>query len=62
MPRIEIQTRIKAPIEVVFDLTSPLGVLGRVLDHLILIRYMTQLLEERNSMLKALAESGADMK
>lgn len=92
MPRIEIQTRIKAPIKVMFDLsrsidahlagqtritetagdwtqlrdvfdfTSPLGVLGRVMDHLILVRYMTRLLEERNATLKALAESGADMK
>jgi ligand-binding SRPBCC domain-containing protein len=46
----------------VFDFTSPLGVLGRVMDHLILVRYMTRLLEERNATLKALAESGADMK
>ncbi|MEO6873732.1 MAG: SRPBCC family protein [Opitutaceae bacterium] len=41
----------------VFDYVSPWGVLGRLADWLFLERYMRQLLEERNQMLKQLAES-----
>lgn len=41
----------------VFDYVSPWGVLGRLADWLFLERYLRQLLEERNQMLKQLAES-----
>jgi ligand-binding SRPBCC domain-containing protein len=40
----------------VFDFTSPLGPLGRLVDALFLERYMRRLLEERARILKALAE------
>ena len=43
----------------VFDYTSPLGVLGRIADALFLERYMTNLLAERNAVLKQLAEAAA---
>ncbi len=42
----------------VFDYTSPLGMLGIVADKLFLKKYMTQLLFERNRMIKHYAESG----
>ncbi len=41
----------------VFDYTSPLGVLGRVVDRLLLDRYLEQFLLERNAQLQRLAES-----
>lgn len=41
----------------VFDYTSPLGVLGRLADALVLERYMRALLEERNRVIKEVAES-----
>jgi ligand-binding SRPBCC domain-containing protein len=41
----------------VFDYESPLGVLGRLADHLFLKRYMTQLLVTRNAAIKAAAET-----
>ena len=41
----------------VFDYTSPLGVLGRLADALVLERYMRALLEERNRVIKQVAES-----
>ena len=40
-----------------FDFTSPLGPAGRLADTLFLMRYMTRLLEERNRVVKAVAES-----
>lgn len=40
----------------VFDYTSPYGVLGRIADVLFLKRYMTNLLTERNKIVKAFAE------
>jgi ligand-binding SRPBCC domain-containing protein len=42
-----------------FDYTSPLGPLGRLADGLVLRRYMTRLLRERNAYLKRAAESAA---
>jgi ligand-binding SRPBCC domain-containing protein len=42
----------------VFDYTSPFGIFGIVADKLFLKRYMTQLLVERNSVIKHYAESG----
>ena len=42
----------------VFDFTSPCGILGRIADRLVLTRYMTRLLAERNREIKRLAESG----
>lgn len=41
----------------VFDYASPLGLAGKIVDALILKSYMTQLLEERNRVVKAVAES-----
>lgn len=41
----------------VFDFSSPLGPLGKVVDALILTQYMTRFLEERNRVLKGIAES-----
>jgi len=41
----------------VFDYTSPYGFLGRLADALFLKRYMTNLLKERNSVIKAFAEN-----
>ncbi len=43
----------------VFDFDAPLGPLGRLANRLFLERYMRKLLEERNRVLKQLAEGGA---
>lgn len=40
----------------VFDYTSPLGVLGFIVDAVVLKCYMERLLEERNWVIKAIAE------
>ena len=40
---------------VVFE--SPLGLLGRIVDALILSAYLEKLIEHRNQMIKAAAES-----
>jgi hypothetical protein len=42
----------------IFDYTSPLGILGKLADSLFLEKYMIQLLEQRNSTLKKVAENG----
>ncbi len=41
----------------IFDFQSPLGYLGKVADYLFLSSYMRNLLEKRNLMIKAYAES-----
>jgi ligand-binding SRPBCC domain-containing protein len=41
-----------------FDYTSPLGILGRIADTIVLRRYMTRLLSVRNDLIKSVAESG----
>ena len=41
----------------IFDFESPLGVLGRLFNQLVLTRYMQQLLMDRNKVIKAFAES-----
>lgn len=41
-----------------FTYTAPLGILGKWVDFLILKRYMTQFLLQRNQILKQTAESG----
>lgn len=41
----------------VFDYTSPCGVLGRLVDMLVLERYMRRLLEDRNAVIKRAAEN-----
>jgi ligand-binding SRPBCC domain-containing protein len=41
----------------VFDYEAPLGVLGRLADRLFLERYMRNLLEARNQVIKRLAEA-----
>jgi ligand-binding SRPBCC domain-containing protein len=48
----EAQTQMRD----VFDYDAPLGWLGRVADALFLERYMRDMLEERNQILKELAE------
>jgi ligand-binding SRPBCC domain-containing protein len=40
-----------------FDYTSPFGLLGRLADALFLKRYMTRFLEERNRVIREVAES-----
>ena len=42
----------------IFDYTSPLGILGNIVDFLFLEKYMTRLLEQRNLSLKQVAENG----
>lgn len=42
----------------VFDYTSPFGICGMLADNFVLIKYMTQLLVERNNVIKLYAESG----
>ncbi len=39
-----------------FDFESPLGILGKVADHLVLKRYLTRLLQIRNELIKSTAE------
>src|SRR5205823_4593592 len=41
----------------VFDFESPFGIFGRVVNHLVLKRYMHRLLETRNQIIKEVAES-----
>jgi ligand-binding SRPBCC domain-containing protein len=41
----------------IFDYKSPLMFLGKIADHLFLIKYMKRLLEERNRIIKEFAES-----
>lgn len=40
-----------------FDYTSPLGLLGKLADKLFLEKYMTELLQQRNTTIKRFAES-----
>lgn len=42
----------------VFTYKSPLGVLGILVDHLFLKRYLTKFILERNQVIKCFAESG----
>ena len=42
----------------VFDYTSPLGVLGKMADDLFLRHYLFRLLQERNRVVKEVAEAG----
>ncbi len=42
----------------VFDFESPFGWLGKLFNHLILEKYMTQLLVKRNQTIKEIAENG----
>jgi len=44
-----------------FDYASPCGVLGKFADWLFVERYMRRLLEERNQMLKQLAEASCPL-
>jgi ligand-binding SRPBCC domain-containing protein len=44
----------------VFDFTSPLGPLGWIADTLVLTRYLRRFLEERNQVIREVAEGGAD--
>ena len=43
----------------VIDFTSPVGPIGRLVDQIVLERYMAKLIEERNAFLKQAAESQA---
>lgn len=43
-----------------FDYTSPLGGLGKLVDHLFLAKYMTRFLEKRNDYVKKIAEETAN--
>jgi len=46
-------------MEDLFSYTSPLGILGKLADVLFLEKYMTRLLEQRNTALKIAAENGS---
>lgn len=41
----------------IFDYDSPLGILGNIADTLFLEKYMKNMLEERNNLIKGIAES-----
>ncbi|MBL4604144.1 MAG: SRPBCC family protein [Flavobacteriaceae bacterium] len=41
----------------IFNYKSPLGILGKLADEIFLKKYMTQLLKERNCVVKEFAES-----
>lgn len=41
-----------------FRFAAPFGILGRIVETLVLRRYMTRLLERRNAVIKRVAESG----
>ncbi|MEJ8757434.1 SRPBCC family protein [Pontibacter sp. H259] len=45
-------------MEDTFEFSSPLGILGRIVDKLILEKYLTKLLQKRNQIIKDFAESG----
>jgi ligand-binding SRPBCC domain-containing protein len=45
----------------ILDYTSPLGLLGDLADVLFLERYMRRLLEERNAVIRRMAESSANL-
>ena len=47
----------KTSMRDVFDYDSPLGIFGRIADFLFLEKYMTNLLTERNLIVKKIAES-----
>lgn len=42
----------------IFDFQSPLGIIGIVVDELIMTRYLANFLTERNSVIKEYAETG----
>ncbi len=42
----------------VFEFESPLGILGRLFNKLVLTRYMTKFLKDRNKIIKEYAETG----
>ncbi|WP_300601686.1 SRPBCC family protein [Niabella sp.] len=44
----------------VFCFQSPLGILGRMVDAMVMKRYLTRFLSKRNQIIKAVAESGKD--
>jgi hypothetical protein len=44
-----------------FQFRSPLGVLGRVVDVLIMTRYLKRLMARRNAYLKRVAEDGSPL-
>lgn len=48
----------KVVMKDVFAFQSSCGIAGRLLDKLLLTKYMTQLLSERNQMIKEYAETG----
>ena len=41
-----------------FDFTSPMGILGRIANHLFVVRHMRKLLITRNALIKTVAEEG----
>lgn len=43
----------------IIDFTSPVGVIGRLVDQVVLERYMAKLIKERNVFLKSAAEAPA---
>ncbi len=41
----------------IIDFTSPVGLVGRMVDQVVLERYMAKLIKERNNFLKTAAEA-----
>jgi ligand-binding SRPBCC domain-containing protein len=54
-----VKNNEKTEMKDVFEYTAPLGFLGEMADRVFLERYMTNLLKERNELIKRVAE-GAD--
>ena len=57
MPKIELETNIRASVETVFDYSSPYGLLGHAANMLFVNRHMHKLLALRNELIKSVAES-----
>lgn len=51
------RTEAKTLMKDVFEFEAPLGILGTWANKLFLVRYLTQLLEKRNAVIKEAAES-----
>lgn len=52
------QSGTKTIMRDVFNYTSPMRILGKIADLIFLEKYMTELLEERNELIRKVAESG----
>lgn len=51
------ETEVSTLMKDVFDYTSPFWILGKIADVLFLEKYLKNMLEERNNLIKSIAES-----